>query len=187
MNNKITFERVDRSHKSVIFEWLSKPHVMEFWDNTDDHKNDILNFMDGRSKPSNYADGLYVYWVAKMDDVPFGFIMTIEEKLEYTYLDQIRLDHISKTGSTYTLEFMIGSVSHLGKGYSAETLKCFMEFFRSEVDIKADTFFIDPKYDNKKALYVYQKAGFEYIDDYILKGSDCFAGQLHSFMIKKFV
>lgn len=37
--------------------WLNEPHVQEFWDNTQAHKEDILNFIQGRKTPSQYAEG----------------------------------------------------------------------------------------------------------------------------------
>ena len=57
MTNKITFKKVDIAHKEIIFSWLAEPHVQEFWDNTQGHKDDILNFMGDRLIPSNYCDG----------------------------------------------------------------------------------------------------------------------------------
>ena len=62
--NKIIFEKATTAHKEIIFSWLAEPHVHEFWDNTQGHKDDILNFMGGRKEPSNYCDGKYVYWIA---------------------------------------------------------------------------------------------------------------------------
>ena len=57
MTNKITFKKATTSYKEIIFLWLAEPHVQEFWNNTQGHKDDILNFMDGRKTPSNYCDG----------------------------------------------------------------------------------------------------------------------------------
>ena len=54
---KIHFERVTDAHLDTIFSWLAEPHIIEFWDNTQAHKDDILNFAEGRKTPSSYADG----------------------------------------------------------------------------------------------------------------------------------
>ena len=46
----ITFEKSTYHHKQTIFAWLEEPHMQEFWDNTEEHKNDILNFIYGRKQ-----------------------------------------------------------------------------------------------------------------------------------------
>ena len=45
---KITFEKATDHHRQTIFSWLEEPHVKEFWDNSQEHKDDIINFLDGR-------------------------------------------------------------------------------------------------------------------------------------------
>jgi hypothetical protein len=49
---KIKFEKVTGAHLYTIFSWLREPHIMEFWDNTQAHKDDIVNFTEGRNKKS---------------------------------------------------------------------------------------------------------------------------------------
>ena len=41
----INFEKANVSHVDIIFGWLSEPFVQEFSDNTQGHKDDILNFV----------------------------------------------------------------------------------------------------------------------------------------------
>jgi|GEM_PF-3716761 len=60
----IRFEKLSLQHIDIIFGWLAEPFVQEFWDNTQAHKDDILNFVNGRKELSNYCDGKYVYWLA---------------------------------------------------------------------------------------------------------------------------
>ena len=43
--SKITFEKATFTHKETIFSQLAEPYVQEFWDHTQGHKDDILNFM----------------------------------------------------------------------------------------------------------------------------------------------
>lgn len=44
----IRFERVSSKYQKNIFEWLQESHVQKFWDNTQAHKDDIVNFIEGR-------------------------------------------------------------------------------------------------------------------------------------------
>lgn len=52
---KIHFEKVTSTHLDTIFSWLAEPHIMEFWDNTPAHKDDIVNFAEGRKTPAPNA------------------------------------------------------------------------------------------------------------------------------------
>ena len=182
---KMKFEKVTRAHLDTIFSWLAEPHVMEFWDNTQAHKDDIVNFADGRKEPSNYCDGKYFYWIASWNGHPFAMLMTIQETAE-DHIDDIKLSHLSKTGNTYGIDYMIGDKDYFGKGYGAKTLSEFLDFFRREFDGSADTFIIDPASDNPRAKHVYMKAGFKHVCDFMMEGDVSGAGKLHHLLIKKF-
>jgi len=185
MTNKITFEKATFAHKEIIFSWLAEPHVQEFWDNTQGHKDDILNFMNGRKEPSNYCDGKYIYWIAYTNSQPYAMLMTIHETIKDD-IGELKLSHLSKTGHTYGLDYMIGNTEYLGKGYGAKTLVEFVDFFRDNFDKKADRFLIDPASNNPRAKHVYEKAGFKHIADFIMDGNVSGAGKLHHLLIKNF-
>ncbi|HAU0262634.1 TPA: acetyltransferase [Legionella pneumophila] len=182
----IHFEKANASHIDTIFGWLAQPYVQEFWDNTHGHKDDILNFIDGRITPSSYADGKYVYWIASDNGSPFAMLMTIQETPEDP-IDDIKLRNLSKTGHTYGIDYMIGEQSYFGKGFGAKTLSEFVDFFRREVDASADTFLIDPANDNPRAKHVYMKAGFEHIADFVMSGDVSGTGKEHHLLIKRFL
>lgn len=183
-SKNISFNKATLKHKEIIFSWLNEPHIQEFWDNTQAHKDDIVNFMQGRVTASSYANGEYVYWIGSIDNIPYCMIMTIEEKPEQAR-PKIKNDHLSKTGSTYSLDFMIGNKNYVGKGLGAKTLTEFLVFFKNSIDPNADTFFIDPDITNPKAKHVYENAGFKFIGDFIMEGDGCFAGQKTYFLVKK--
>lgn len=182
----INFEKANVSHVDIILGWLSEPFVQEFWDNTQGHKDDILNFVNGRKEPSNYCDGKYLYWIASCNGHPFAMLMTIQETAE-DHIDDIKLSHLSKTGNTYGIDYMIGDKDYFGKGYGAKTLSEFLDFFRREFDGSADTFIIDPASDNHRAKHVYMKAGFEHIADFVMDGYCSGAGKSHHLLIKRFL
>ena len=184
MTNKITFEKATTAYKEIIFSWLSEPHVQEFWDNTGEHKDDILNFMGGRKEPSNYCDGKYIYWIALDSGKPYAMLMTICETIKDD-IGELKLSHLSKTGHTYGLDYMIGSFDHIGKGYGAKTLIEFIDFFRDSFDQKADTFLIDPASDNPRAKRVYEKAGFKRVADFVMDGNVSGSDKTHHLLIKE--
>ncbi|AMP91022.2 GNAT family N-acetyltransferase [Legionella pneumophila] len=163
--NLIHFEKVNHSHQEIIFQWLAEPHMQEFWDNSQEHKDDIINFMDGRVNPSNYFNGVFTYWIGLGDNNPFCFILTAIVNKDDD-LPPIWQDNISISGATYSIDFGIGNPTYLGKKLATSTLKLFTEFFQKEIDPSADTFFIDPAEHNPRAKHVYEKAGFKMAGDF---------------------
>ncbi len=98
---------------------------------------------------------------------------------------QIKNDYLSKTGSTYSIDYMIGNPEFLGKGWGAKTLSEFVKFFYNQVDQDADTFFIDPDQNNPRARRVYERAGFVFVGEYIMSGSGFFEGRKTYFLVKR--
>lgn len=180
----INFKKADSEHQTIIFKWLEEPHVKEFWDNSQAHKDDIVNFINGRKEPSNYYNGEFTYWVGSLDGHPFSLIMSIKEN-PHENRPQIKEKYLSKTGNTYGLDYMIGDKEYFGKGFGASTLKEFTEFFQRENDPLADTFFIDPDKSNPRAKHVYEKAGFKCVGSFIIEGSSVFKNSETYLLVKK--
>lgn len=180
----ITFEKVNAKHRDTIFKWLEEPYVKEFWDNSQAHKDDIDNFINGRIEPSDYFEGKFFYWVGLMDDQPFSMLMTLKENNDES-IPPIIKSILSKTGSTYSIDYMIGNKNYYGKGLGSITLEKFTYFIQEEIDSTADTFFIDPDEGNPRAKHVYAKAGFKYIGDFIMGENSVFAGKTSHAMVKK--
>ena len=76
---QLSFRQACLAHKNTIFQWLSEPHVQEFRGNTQEHRNDIINFLNGRKTPSPYAGGKFIYWIAQEVHEPFD--STLERNL----------------------------------------------------------------------------------------------------------
>lgn len=178
----IHFEKASISHIDTIFSWLSEPHMMEFWDNSQAHKDDILNFIHG--KPQTYFEGTTKYWIGFIDHSPYAFIVSDIFEKDQKDLSKTHLDHMSETGHTIALDFGIGHKEYLGRGLAAPTLSEFMLFYKKDIDPKADTFFIDPDEHNPKAIHVYKKAGFTKVGGY-QPNQGAFIGRSNDLMIKK--
>jgi len=157
------FKKADSSHQALIFAWLNEPHMMEFWDNSQEHKDDIKNFIEG--KKQHYFYGTTQYWVGYIDNEPFCFFLSDILEAEQD-LSDVHKKHLSKQGHTIAIDFGIGNKQFLGKGLASSTLAAFVQFYHHNIDAKADTFFIDPNQNNPRAKRVYDKAGFEWVGDY---------------------
>ncbi|MBN8827357.1 MAG: GNAT family N-acetyltransferase [Sphingobacteriia bacterium] len=179
----ITFRKPTLDDKEIIFSWLDKPHVHEFWDNSIDHRNDINNFLEGRVTPSNYFNGIFTYWMGLINNEPFSFLLTSEIIINED-ISEVWKNHMSKSGKTITIDFCIGNEKFLGKKLASPTLEAFTKFYYEEVDEKANTFFIDPDENNPKAKHVYKKAGFKEVANFAFE-KGVFEGNKASLMMKK--
>lgn len=159
------FEKLSWKYKDIVFQWLTEPHMQEFWDNSQEHKDDIINFINGRQEPSNYFDGIFTYWIGFIKEEPFCFVLSAEESIDRA-APKIIHDNLSKNGTTCGLDFGIGNKKFLGKGLAAPALEAFVNFYKNKIDPKADTFFIDPDENNPRARHVYEKAGFRYVGEF---------------------
>ena len=138
MTNKITFEKATIAYKEIIFSWLAEPHMIEFWDNSQEHKDDILNFIHGRKQ--HYFAGTTKYFIGLIDNAPFAFILGDLMKADAN-LSELQKEAMSKFGNTISLDFGIGNPEYLGKGLASETLEKFILYYQKNIDPKADTFF----------------------------------------------
>jgi len=183
----ITFEKAALKYKDIIFQWLEEPHIQEFWDNSQEHKDDIINFINGRKEPSNYFYGTIDYWIGLINEKPFAFVLSDRILPSQASLSELHRKHLSVNGNTITLDFGIGNKEFLSQGLAAPTLQAFMEFYRSNVDKSADIFFIDPDDNNPRAARVYSKAGFVKVGEFEGQGKYWdFSGDKTYLMVKKY-
>ncbi|KTD18537.1 aminoglycoside N (6')-acetyltransferase [Legionella lansingensis] len=180
--NSIYFEKANRQHENIIFEWLSLPHIQEFWDNSQEHKDDIRNFIHRRKQ--HYFYGTTKYWVGFVNNQPFAFLLSDEILDSQEDVTELHRKYLSRDGHTISLDFGIGNKSFLGKGLAAPTLKKFTVFYQEQIDPMADTFFIDPDENNPRAKHVYETAGFKPVGEYAMKGG-AFKGQQTHLMVMR--
>ncbi len=180
---KIEFRRASKDYYNKILEWLEEPHVREFWDNSLEHRKDIFIFMNGRKEPSPYWNGIFDYWIGFMNGDPYCLLMTSEILPTQSDLSETWKMHLSRTGKTYSIDFMIGNKNYLGRGLAAFTLEFFIKFIHDN-DSLIDTFLIDPAEYNPKAKHVYEKSGFSTVATFFRNIGD--KEQIkHYLMVKK--
>ena len=178
----ISFKKARAEHTNIIFEWLAESHMIEFWDNSQEHKDDILNFIHG--KKQHYFAGTTKYWVGYINDDPYSFILSDILEKHQNDLSEVHRKNMSESGTTISLDFGIGNKKYLGQGLAAPTLQTFVNFYKNSVDSLADTFFIDPDENNPRANHVYNKVGFERVGEYTVERG-AFKGNISYLMVKK--
>lgn len=152
----LSFAKADLTHKEHIFTWLEKSHVKEFWDNSQEHRTDIIIFMEGKKQASPYYNGIiYTYWIGSFNDEPFCLIMTSEILPNEEDLPQAYRDNLATQGKTYSIDFMIGNENYLNKKLAAPTLQAFTHYIKNEAYPEVSRFFIDPVIANTPGLNMY--------------------------------
>ncbi len=166
----ITFRKAGPADRDLLLGWLDEPHVRAFWDNSEQGRANLEGYLNGVKE-------LYDYWIGALDGAPFCLVMTSDAREgEPEHL----APHVSPHGETWTMDFMIGGVAHLGRGLAAPALVAFADYARS-VEPRIAALLIDPAADNTRAAHVYEKAGFRGVSEFT-PGDGPFAGVRHVLM-----
>lgn len=182
LNYCVEFEKANTTHIDIIFRWLAEPHMVAHWDNTAEHKEDILNFIHGRKQ--YYFKGTTCYWIGFILQKPFCFILS-DIVCKDKALPKLHKQYLSQEGTTIALDFGIGNPRYLNQDLAAPTICDFINFYRQSVDSSADTFFIDPDQHHLKAQHVYAKAGFNKVGEFTVE-TGAFKEQVSYLMVKKY-
>lgn len=170
----ITFRLATAEDRNLIKSWWTKPHVMEFWDNSPEMWQNVENYFSGKKE-------LFDYWLGFFDSLPFALLMTSELEKNLP-LDDPYSKWVEPEGLTITIDFMIGNENFIGKKLSYLTLNKFANFMHEQ---GASAVIIDPAANNPRAVHVYQKAGFEIVDTFD-RYKGYFSGIKHYMMKMKF-
>lgn len=171
--NKITFRLATLQDREMIKAWWTKPHVMEFWDNSPQCWQNIENYFQNQKE-------LFDYWIGSIDSVPFALFMTSELDKNLSPNNPYS-KWVEPEDLTITIDFMIGNEDFLGKKLSYITLNKFAYFMKGK---GASAVIIDPAENNPRAIHVYRKAGFNVVDIFD-RNEGYFAGVKHYMMRMK--
>jgi RimJ/RimL family protein N-acetyltransferase len=150
---RFNFRPVDAEHRALVHAWLVQPHVAEWFygqglQNTFTHLDE---FLQGASQSQ--------YWLGYDKDNPFAFLITSSIAKPHDELSH----WCTEKGDAITLDMLIGDMTYLGKGLSHVLIQ---EFLTSQFSDAAEVL-IDPEATNLRAIHVYQKVGFNIVDEFI--------------------
>ena len=151
---RFTFRLADKSSRPLIHSWMTQEHVHE-WINGECLKrtlDDLDAFLSGLS--------FFQHWLSYDGDVPFGYLLTstvaMNKEDEYRRFCKIG-------GEAITLDLLIGNPQYLGKGIAHQMIQ---EFLLSQCS-QVQEVLIDPQVTNRRAVHVYEKAGFSIVEEFI--------------------
>lgn len=147
------FKPVDGAHRALVHSWLIQPHVAKWFygQGLQNTLNHLDEFLQGPSQSH--------YWLACDNDHPFAFFITSTVSKPNDELTR----WCSEDGLAITLDMLIGDTSYLEKGLSPILIR---KFLLSQFPEVAEVL-IDPEVTNSRAVHVYQKVGFNILEEFI--------------------
>jgi len=143
-SDAITFVRFAAPHALLMFDWLRRPHVAEWWDDPPRLNEIVVEYV--------VAPKVAPY-IVHLDGRPIGFIQSY---VAATAGDGWWPD-ITDPGVVGIDQF-IGEPDLLGKGIGTAMVRAFIE--RLFADPGVTMIQVDPSPDNARAIRCYEKAGF---------------------------
>tara|TARA_A100000171_G_C2130437_1_gene146305 strand:+ start:1323 stop:1850 length:528 start_codon:yes stop_codon:yes gene_type:complete len=155
----ITFMPLKADQESLIIKWLDKDHVKEWF-----HGQGLQNILRGVKAFIHNENPSFKAWVAYLKGHPFAFLMSFP----LTELDREnpgchQAKWLEKDKRMMGMDLLIGDENYLGKGLAKPLISEFLSTLHRSVDI----IFIDPELANTRAIHVYEKAGFEKLEEFI--------------------
>lgn len=152
-NFRYTFKPVEEKDRNLVCSWLGKPYIAEWFygeglDNTYKHLDEFI---------SGTSDTMY--WLAYDANTPFAFLVTSFVKKPKDELSRF----CATEGVAITLDMLIGEEQYLGKKLSHILIR---EFLLSEFP-GVEEVLIDPEASNSRAIHVYEKVGFKFLNQFV--------------------
>lgn len=139
-NCRFKFKPIEVKDRTLLHEWLRQKHIAKWIHGVglQSTLNGIESFLEGKTKTT--------YWIGYENNTPFAFLITSPEGDDAT-----------------TLDVFICDLNYLGKGLAVPMIQEFLMTHFSAMK----RVLIDPEATNKRAIHVYQKAGFKIIGEFI--------------------
>ena len=148
------FEKLKQGQENLVKRWLQQDYVAEYW-----FGEGLKNTLQSIEKFITSQELLYTLWLAYDEKTPFAFLMTSEVGSD----DEPFSKFCGPSTKAITLDLLIGDRAYLGRGLAHVMIGQFLQQkFHDKTDV-----FIDPSIKNTRAIHVYEKAGFEKLEEFI--------------------
>lgn len=143
---KVTLRSITTKDYPAIHSWINHPEVAKYWYGKD--KPRTLAWFEQHIRSIANDTNPCQSWMIEVEGTPIGFM----------YNTQYIHDDGEFTGRV-ELDILIGDTTRWGKGYGTDALVTLMQYVFSEQ--RAERIFLTPRIINKRAIHVYEKAGFK--------------------------
>jgi len=143
---KVILRPVRKIDFPLLHKWINDPEIARFWYGQDKPRSQewiekhFTPMVEGKSESSCW-------------------IIEAEKALGFMYNTPQKEDDGEEFSGRVELDIMIGDSGEQGKGYGTDALRTMINYaFKKQ---KAERVFIMPRSNNKRAIHVYEKAGFK--------------------------
>lgn len=157
MEPSISFRAVTEADLGLLHDWLSRPHVTEWWEpapTPEAVREDYLPRLAPQAMRPLDAPAGVVQYIACEGDTPFGFVQAyrvMAHQADGWWPDET-------DPCALGVDQFIGLGDRLGQGLGTRMLRAFLAFLFD--DPRVTSIQTDPSPDNARAIAAYRKAGF---------------------------
>lgn len=155
--SRITFRAVAEADLPLLHDWLSRPHVVEYWEpatTLEAVREDYRGRLAPQSTLALDAPAGVVQYLACEAGEPFGYVQAyrvMAHQADGWWLDETDPNALG-------IDQFIGPQDRLGQGLGTRMLQAFIAFLFE--DPRVTTIQTDPDPQNARAIAAYRKAGF---------------------------
>ena len=145
--NQLTLRPVNHADMELLAFWLKKEYILKWYHDADEWLHEI------KERQGSFS---WIHHSIVMDgDTPIGFCQYYDcydaKEIEDWY-------HVDRRGDTFSIDYLIGNESYLGKGYG----KAIVHLITDAVKIKekANRIIVQPEKDNYSSTHVLIANGY---------------------------
>ena len=148
MKERFTFQQISSDDLPMLHEWLSRPHVAEWWEKPstcDEVLEEYGPVVSGEDSTRAY--------IVQLDDAPIGFIQA------YVAMDSPEgWWEGEKDPGVLGIDQFLANADQLNRGLGTAMIRAFIRFLFEDPEVtRIQT---DPSPENARAIRCYEKAGF---------------------------
>jgi aminoglycoside 6'-N-acetyltransferase len=126
----------------LLLNWLSRPHVREWWDAEEDTLEKVAH---NYSEAEEGLGRFILLEVNEDNEKPIGYFQ-----------------HYLAPDGSIGIDQFIGEEDYINRGVGQQAIRLFIEMIMREH--KPQSIILDPHPDNKRAIRCYEKVGFKYYE-----------------------
>lgn len=143
--DRVVLRSVTSRDYPLIRKWINSPEVAKYWYGRD--KPRTLEWLRQHFTSIAHDTNPSQSWLIEVEGAPIG----------YTYNTRYVHDDDEFSGRV-ELDILIGETAKWGKGFGTDALKTLVKYVF--MHLNAERVFLTPRIGNKRAIHVYEKAGF---------------------------
>ncbi|MDO5066456.1 MAG: GNAT family N-acetyltransferase [Propionibacteriaceae bacterium] len=148
----ITLRPVTAEDLPLMEGWLRAPQVTRWWG--DNHAEELEGIRSGVAAGGERG----LYWIAALDEWPYGFIQGYEISDEDGYLGELTSAGVEVPAGAWSIDYLIGEPEALGRGLASAMIHVACDVLASQ---GVDGLLVPVNADNESSWRALGRAGFQ--------------------------